>query len=31
MQNILVTADGEPAVIDPAVSYMWAEVDLSHL
>jgi fructosamine-3-kinase len=30
-QNILVTADGEPAVIDPAVSYMWAEVDLSHL
>jgi fructosamine-3-kinase len=30
-QNILATADGEPAVIDPAVSYMWAEVDLSHL
>ena len=30
-QNILATADGEPAVIDPAVSYMWAEVDLAHL
>jgi fructosamine-3-kinase len=30
-QNILATIDGEPAVIDPAVSYMWAEVDLSHL
>jgi fructosamine-3-kinase len=30
-QNVLMTADGEPAVIDPAVSYMWAEVDLSHL
>jgi fructosamine-3-kinase len=29
--NILATADGEPAFIDPAVSYMWAEVDLSHL
>jgi hypothetical protein len=23
--------EDEPAVIDPAVSYMWAEVDLSHL
>lgn len=31
MQNILMTPDGEPAVIDPAVSYMWADVDLSHL
>ena len=30
-QNILATADAEPAVIDPAVSYMWAEVDLSHV
>ncbi len=30
-QNILATADGAPAVIDPAVSYMWAEVDLSHV
>lgn len=30
-QNILATADGRPAVIDPAVSYMWAEVDLAHL
>ncbi|HEU4328732.1 MAG TPA: fructosamine kinase family protein [Roseiflexaceae bacterium] len=31
VQNILATADGQPAVIDPAVSYMWADVDLSHL
>src|SRR5690349_12241653 len=31
MQNILATADGTPAVIDPAVSYMWADVDLAHL
>jgi fructosamine-3-kinase len=30
-QNVLATADGQPAVIDPAVSYMWAEVDLAHL
>ncbi|BEP13116.1 hypothetical protein acdb102_14270 [Acidothermaceae bacterium B102] len=30
-QNILSTADGSPAVIDPAVSYMWADVDLAHL
>jgi fructosamine-3-kinase len=29
--NILATADGRPAVIDPAVSYTWAEVDLAHL
>ncbi|WP_327032138.1 fructosamine kinase family protein [Micromonospora ureilytica] len=30
-QNILATADGQPALIDPAVSYMWAEVDLAHV
>lgn len=30
-QNVLSTADGQPALIDPAVSYMWAEVDLAHL
>jgi fructosamine-3-kinase len=30
-QNILATANGTPAVIDPAVSYMWADVDLAHL
>ncbi len=30
-QNVLATADGEPALIDPAVSYTWAEVDLAHL
>ncbi|MEU8254323.1 fructosamine kinase family protein [Micromonospora inaquosa] len=30
-QNILATADGEPALVDPAVSYMWAEVDLAHV
>ena len=30
-QNILATADGKPALIDPAVSYMWAEVDLAHV
>ncbi|MGK5682964.1 fructosamine kinase family protein [Actinoplanes sp. URMC 104] len=30
-QNVLATADGRAAVIDPAVSYMWAEVDLAHL
>ncbi|MCG5435964.1 fructosamine kinase family protein [Micromonospora foliorum] len=30
-QNILATADGEPALIDPAVSYVWAEVDLAHV
>ena len=29
--NILATDDGSPAVIDPAVSYMWADVDLAHL
>ncbi|MEU8821373.1 fructosamine kinase family protein [Actinoplanes sp. NPDC048796] len=30
-QNVLATADGQAALIDPAVSYMWAEVDLAHL
>ncbi|MER7588897.1 fructosamine kinase family protein [Micromonospora sp. NPDC127501] len=30
-QNVLATADGEPALIDPAVSYLWAEVDLAHV
>jgi fructosamine-3-kinase len=30
-QNVLATEDGRPAVIDPAVSYTWAEVDLAHL
>jgi fructosamine-3-kinase len=29
--NVLATDDGRPAVIDPAVSYTWAEVDLAHL
>ena len=29
--NILATDDGRPALIDPAVSYMWAEVDVAHL
>ncbi|HYN92652.1 MAG TPA: fructosamine kinase family protein [Pilimelia sp.] len=27
--NVLADADGGPALIDPAVSYTWAEVDLS--
>jgi fructosamine-3-kinase len=30
-QNVLATADGTPAVIDPAVSYMWADIDIAHL
>ncbi|MEV6303014.1 fructosamine kinase family protein [Actinoplanes sp. NPDC051861] len=30
-QNLLATPDGRPALIDPAVSYMWAEVDLAHM
>jgi fructosamine-3-kinase len=30
-QNVLATPDGQPALIDPAVSYLWAEVDLAHL
>jgi fructosamine-3-kinase len=29
--NVLATKDGRPALIDPAVSYTWAEVDLAHL
>jgi fructosamine-3-kinase len=31
MQNLLATDTGAPALIDPAVSYTWAEVDLAHL
>jgi fructosamine-3-kinase len=30
-QNLMATPDGGPALIDPAVSYMWAEVDLAHV
>ena len=30
-QNVLATSVGEPALIDPAVSYTWAEVDLAHV
>jgi fructosamine-3-kinase len=30
-QNVLATPDGRPTLIDPAVSYMWAEVDLAHV
>ncbi len=30
-QNVLAGPDGQPALIDPAISYMWAEVDLAHL
>ncbi|GAA4605309.1 fructosamine-3-kinase [Actinoplanes octamycinicus] len=30
-QNLLATPDGRPALIDPAVSYTWAEVDLAHV
>jgi fructosamine-3-kinase len=29
--NVLAADDGQPALIDPAVSYTWAEVDLAHL
>ncbi len=29
--NVLATEDGGPALIDPAISYAWAEVDLAHL
>jgi fructosamine-3-kinase len=29
--NVLATPDGRPALIDPAVSYTWAEVDLAHI
>lgn len=31
MHNVLATEDGRPALIDPAVSYMWADVDLAHM
>lgn len=31
MQNVLAMPDGRPALIDPAVSYAWAEIDLAHL
>jgi fructosamine-3-kinase len=31
MGNVMATSTGAPAVIDPAVSYTWAEVDLAHL
>ena len=27
--NFLATRDGQPAVVDPAVAYTWAEVDIS--
>ncbi|EGG47909.1 Fructosamine-3-kinase [Streptomyces griseoaurantiacus M045] len=30
-ENILATAEGTPALIDPAVSYNWPEIDLSML
>jgi fructosamine-3-kinase len=30
-QNVLAGPDGQPTLIDPAVSYMWAEVDLAHV
>ncbi|MCG5467513.1 fructosamine kinase family protein [Micromonospora sp. LAH09] len=30
-QNVMATPDGQPALIDPAVSYTWAEVDLAHV
>jgi fructosamine-3-kinase len=30
-QNLMATPDGQPALIDPAVSYTWAEVDLAHV
>ncbi|MGO3815315.1 MAG: fructosamine kinase family protein, partial [Cellulosimicrobium funkei] len=29
--NVMATADGRPALIDPAVSYTWPEVDLAHV
>lgn len=31
MQNVMATSSGDPALIDPAVSYTWAEVDLAHI
>jgi fructosamine-3-kinase len=30
-QNVMAGPDGRPALIDPAVSYTWAETDLAHL
>ncbi|WP_238433903.1 fructosamine kinase family protein [Micromonospora tarensis] len=30
-QNLLATPDGRPALVDPAVSYLWADVDLAHV
>src|SRR4051794_6478515 len=30
-QNLMATWAGRPALIGPAVSYMWAEVDLAHV
>ncbi|MFD0331897.1 fructosamine kinase family protein [Streptacidiphilus monticola] len=30
-ENVLATDTGQAALIDPAVSYTWAEVDLAHL
>ncbi|MCL1870274.1 MAG: fructosamine kinase family protein [Promicromonosporaceae bacterium] len=30
-QNVMADAAGRPALIDPAVSYTWAEVDLAHV
>nr|WP_308309201.1 fructosamine kinase family protein [Streptomyces sp. CHD11] len=30
-QNVMATPGGRPALIDPAASYTWAEVDLAHL
>jgi len=30
-QNLLATPAGRPALIDPAVSYTWADVDLAHV
>ncbi|WP_307802782.1 fructosamine kinase family protein [Cellulomonas dongxiuzhuiae] len=29
--NVLAGADGTPALIDPAVSYTWADIDLAHV
>lgn len=29
--NVLAAADGTPSLIDPAVSYAWADIDLAHV
>jgi fructosamine-3-kinase len=29
--NVVADASGQPAFLDPAVSYMWAEVDVAHI